>query len=306
MARHSDGLSSDSSRDDANESLRLPSLPRRPDIVERIVSESITNPHVASYRSRAQFTFFAGAEPESLAGYDGQLELAGRCLEWFVFDYIIPELQATPAEYWLAEHTAGLSRQELDDAGQCMKFILGLFEVDRVVAGSEFLARNLLSPSLSCKVAEPLITKEIQNGQLLLGRIFPHRSRYVLSGMAAMMDTRATVQIKSLIAEGVIVPSELAENMDGLGLENLFGRRLDDIETTLTADVLERRIKYYLEQTCGGSLAFDEFSRLIDTCSDPVNLAADLAEQLEICCRHEMDLFFCYVRALWRQRNEDY
>jgi len=60
---------------EADTSVRLPSLPCRHPVVEKLMSGAILDLLVASYRSRAQFTFFCGDEPDHLGGYDGQLEV---------------------------------------------------------------------------------------------------------------------------------------------------------------------------------------------------------------------------------------
>ena len=76
---------------ETDSSVRLPSLPCRHPVVEKMMSGAILDFLVASYRKRAQFAFFCGDEPDHLGGYDGQLEVVGRCLEWFVFDCEIRE-----------------------------------------------------------------------------------------------------------------------------------------------------------------------------------------------------------------------
>ena len=211
------------------DALRLPSLPQRLQILERISAESICDPLVRSYRNRAQFTFLCGAEPAEMGGHDGQLEVVGRCLEWFVFDYDIPELDTTPASYWLQCHADDLTDDQLADAQTCLDFVLGLFEITQVIPGQSFVARDLLRPPLRYHVFEELITNEIQPHQLLLGRLFPYRSDYVLSGMAGIMDAHATGQIKSLINIGKLKPDTVLPTLDGVELENLFGRSVHDI-----------------------------------------------------------------------------
>lgn len=48
---------------EADLSVRLPSLPCRHPVVEKLMSGAIIDFLVASYRRRAQFTFFCGDEP---------------------------------------------------------------------------------------------------------------------------------------------------------------------------------------------------------------------------------------------------
>lgn len=281
-------------------SLRLPSLPRRIDIVERIMSQAIRDPLVAGYRGRAQFTFFCGAEPGELAGYQSQLELVGRCLEWFVFDYIVPELETTPAQHWYDLYAEDLTAQERQDARDCLKFVLGLFEVQEVESEVGFLAGDLLRPPLQHHVREQLLTREIKAGQLLLGRLFPHRESFVLSGMSVVMSHGATEQIKQLIRQGRIKPAAMLEHIDGIELENCFESSFREVRH-LSRDVLEKRLQCYIEQVCPDLVAWTQFQKMMAQAQDPLTMAAEFAEQMEICGRHEMDLIFNMVITLWQR-----
>ncbi|MCP4712187.1 MAG: hypothetical protein GY869_26485 [Planctomycetes bacterium] len=281
------------------EALRLPSLPQRLQILERISAESICDPLVSSYRNRAQFTFFCGAEPAEMGGHDGQLEVVGRCLEWFVFDYDIPELDTTPANYWLQCHADDLSDDQIADAQTCLDFVLGLFEITQIKPGHSFVARDLLRPSLRYTVFEELITNEIHPHQLLLGRLFPYRSDYVLSGMAGIMDAHATGQIKSLINIGKLKPDVVLPTLDGVELENLFGRSVHDLADITDLKIIHHRLRRYLEILPDCPITFSDLRRLIAAAEDPLELAANLTRQFQIFCRHEMDLLFTLISAAW-------
>jgi len=284
-------------------SVRLPSLPQRPEIIERITSEAILDPVVEPYRSRAQFTFFCGADPKELAGYEGQLELVGRCLEWFVFDYIIPELTATPAQHWLLLHQNTLSKQLATDARNCLRYILSLFEVADVAPGHGFLAIDLLRPGKTYTVSEHIVTREIQPGQLLLGRLFPHRKVYILSGMAALMDSHAADKIKQLVDVGQLDPDFIVESLDGIELENLFGRSLHDVAQTKNLAQLHQRLRCYLEIT-SAPIDFLELISRLEFTDDPFELAQQLTEQIPIHYHHEAELILAFLTAIWNQTHK--
>lgn len=287
-----------------SDAVRLPSLPQRLHVLERICSEAIRDPQVSRHRHRAQYTFFCGAEPAEMGGYDGQLEVVGRCLEWFVFDYVIPELEVTPAQHWLNTHAGVLSDQESADAYTCLDFILGLFEIDRVKLGQSFIALDLLLVPLSHLVREELITNEIEPGQLLLGRLFPHRDAYVLSGMAGLMDTHAAGQIKHLIAEEKLKPESILPTLDGVELENLFGRSVHEITEIKDLDDLHQRLRHYLDIVPETPVSFKQLRRFIEKSPDPLELAAEFCRQLQICCRHEMDLLFTIITTTWNLSHQ--
>jgi len=289
-------------RDD-NNAVRLPSLPHRLAILERMMSESILEPKVAVHRRQAQFAFFCGAQPEELGGYEGQLEVVGRCLEWFVFDYMIAELSATPAQYWFARHAGKLAERQRSDCAECLNFVLGIFEVDQVEKQKGFVALDLLRAGKSYKIDERVITGEIQPGQLLLSRLFPHRGGYILSGMAAIMDEEATEDIKGLIAAGKLDPTLILADLDGLELENLFGRTLADIDSGLSRAVLLRRLQGFIEAIHPRQMSFQEVCRLIDKSGDPVEATAQVCQRLALSCRHEIDLLFAYIKAVSKKGN---
>lgn len=289
---------------DPNASIRLPSLPRRLPIVERIMAEAILDPQVAPYRRRCQFTFFCGLQPDQLAGRDGQLELVGRCLEWFVFDYIVPELQTTPAQHWLNNNKHLLNPQELSDATDCLNFILGIFEIAGVIPGEALKARDLLRPGKTYLLPEPVISNEITPGQLLLSRIFPHRGSFALSGMAVVMDESVTREINSLIKQEKLKPEFILPNLDAVELENLFGRSLKDIEQNTSLPLIKQRLKRYLEEICPGLLSFKQLQIIIKNTTDPLQLVNQLSEQPEIHCRHEFDLVLTLMITLWKKSQK--
>lgn len=281
--------------------LRLPSLPQRLTLVERITSQAIELPDVAPYRRRAQFTFLAGDDPAELGGYEGQLEVVGRCLEWFVFDYIIPELDATPAQHWLDLNAPTLSQEQLADVRACLDFVLSLFEVTDIQPGRGFTALDLLRPGHSYQVREHLISNEISTGQLLLGRLFPHRGSFALSGMAALMGEHATEQIKDFIDQGKLKPDNIIQDLDGLELENLFGRSIHYAAAQYHIEEIYSRLRRYLDAFEPPVLSFDDLQQMIETSRDPLRLAADLCQQLPVFCRHEMDLLYALISAAWQK-----
>jgi hypothetical protein len=281
-----------------SEAVRLPSLPKRLEILERISTEAIQDPHISKYRQRAQYTFFGGADPAELGGYEGQLEVVGRCLEWFVYDYYIPDLDATPAVFWLRQNADKLSNEEQANVRDCLNFVLSIYEVADVHPQKGFTAIDLLREPLRYHVSERLITAEIETGQLLLGRLFPHHSSFVLSGMAALMDSHATRQIKEFIISGKLNPAAVVENIDGVELENLFGRSIHESVNISDVDVLYERLHRYLEILQPGAFSLTELQQLVQKSTHAVSLTADLCDNLQIFCRHEIDLLFAYIDAI--------
>ena len=286
----------------AHPALRLASLPGRPAFWERIMSEAILDERAAAWRPRALFTFFCGGEPTELADYDGQLEVVGRCLEWFVFDYTIEELGATPAQLWLARYAEELDQEALADARDCLRFILGLFEVGQVETGRGFYIHDLLRRAQVYHVREPILSREARRGQLIVGRIFPYRDHFALSGMATVLYPSATGHLKQLIAEGEIQPEQLVGNLDGVELENLLGARLEQLEQT-DAAVLEQRLRRYLEAVCPGRMSFAQMERLMHKTGNSLKFAQQVCGALQIRCRHEMDLLFHLLTTAWAQAH---
>jgi hypothetical protein len=280
-------------------SIRLPSLPQRLEVIERIMTEAIADPLVKKYRRRALFTFFCGEEPQSFAGYEGQLEVVGRCLEWFVFDYTIPEINTTPAIYWFKKNSPKLNPDQRNEARNCLDFVVSLFEVTQVKPNEGFVAVDLLRPPLSYGVQEKIITLELREGQLLLGRIFPQDKYYLLSGMVALMNEKATKKIKYFIQIGQLKPQFIVKSLDGLELENFFGRSTTDIETIQDLEVLHRRLRHYLDNIYAGQIEFTGLIEMIKTSHDPFSVTDQLRDELCITCRHELELILEYVMATW-------
>jgi len=281
----------------------MPSLPNRLPMLERILTESIVSPQTSQYRKRAQFTYFCGLTPEELAGYGGQLEVAGRCLEWFVFDYYIPEFEMTPAQHWFSLKGDCLSEADKIIAQDCLRYSLGIFKITHINANG-FVVIDLFRQNQCYEVIESVLTQELSVGQLVLARLFPSGDKYALSGMASVMDAKMAQKMTSLIESGKIVPDDLLPHLDGLELENIFGRSLAQIDRMEDIDKLHERLKYYLEQICPGRLGFYDLLGLMEKCRDPFNIANLLCERLRVTCRHEMDLILAYSMATWFQTHK--
>lgn len=284
--------------------LRLPSLPDRLEMLERIMVEAIADLTVKRYRDRAQFTFFCGYDPRLIGGHEGQLEVVGRCLEWFVYEYVIPELNLTPAQHWFETNEESLSPEDHLTAYTCLQFILGVYVIDEVEPEEGFWVGDLLRDGTPRYVRERLLSQEIHSGQLLLARLFPYQDAHVLSGMATVMSAEATNEIKKFVREGTLVPDEILPYLDGVELENLFGRSLTDVDRMEDLAVLYRQMRYYLEQTCHNKITFKTYLNMIKQAADPFSVAAHLCDHLPLYCRHEMDLVLAYVMATWFQTHK--
>lgn len=285
--------------DSLQATIRLPSLPQRQGLIELLMAEAIQQPIIADYRDRAQFTFFCGADPSEQCGYESQLEAVGRCLEWFVFDYHIPEVEATPAQYWFMHHGECLSAEQRQSIRQALRFVLSVYEITHVQPGDSFIARDLLRNPLSYPVRESVVTGEIAEQQLLFGRLFPSEGSYQLSGMAAFMNASATARMKALIRDGRIRANEVTANLDGVGLENLFQRSLRDIDTINDEGLVRRRLRDYLTRINPGHYSLEDLFSFMGHCDDPFEFAARATAQLDIACNHEVDVVCSYMIRWW-------
>ncbi len=285
------------------EPVRLPSLPRRHPLVERIMSEAIEEDIVLKYRRRAQFTFFCGAEPEVLAGYDGQLEIVGRCLEWFVFDCLIPDLELTPVEIWFDNYGDSLDEKDLEMAGNYLDFILGIFEIGNVLVGKGFTAIDLLRDEKVYPVYEDVISEEIEPGQLLLARLYPRGSHYILSGMAVIMSPLAMKDIRLLISNGKLIPDQVLSRLDGVELENLFGRSLHELEDHTGFLQAEKRLKRYLSEVYNAGITYGDLELFIRDGQAMTDLEAFLDESIPFFNRHERELIISLSHILWRNSH---
>jgi|GEM_PF-1097412 len=293
----------DLNKQDGDSSIRLSSLPNRLPMLEHIMTESIKPKCVEPYRKRAQFTFFCGLKPYELSGYEGQLEVAGRCLEWFVFDYVIPNINMTPAKYWFEQAKNSLSEDQQGIARDCLRFRLGIFKIV-AVNGHVITVVDILRKQLQLSIHEIELSKSLQIGQLLLARIFPQDNHFVLSGMTSVMSVKFAQQMCRCIDSGQLMPVEIVENLDGLELENLFGRSLEQVDRMEDIDKLHERLKYYLEHICPDRLGFYDLLGLVEKCRDPFSIASTLCDRLQVMCRHEMDLILAYSMATWYQTHK--
>ncbi len=278
--------------------VRLASLPGRLQIVEQIMSEAIRAPQIRPYCPRAQWTFFCGVTPEQRVGYAGQLEAAGRCLEWFTFDYKIPLFNLTPAQLWLKANKSKLSTEKYHQACECLDFISGIFVIQSVTP-CELDAADLLRASQHYHITENIMTPEMHDGQLLIGRLFPHDEHYVISGMASLLSDQAAGRLRALIADDELEPEIVVDELDGITLENLCGRNLLEIDHLEDLDLLLSRLRYYVEEICPGGITYARLMDLLNNSDEPFTIAEQLCIRLDIECQFEMEVVLAYVVSAW-------
>lgn len=285
-------------RHEGSSGLRLPSLPDRLPLLERLLAEAIEIPVVQAYRKRAHFTFFCGYRPDELAGYDAQLEAVGRCLEWFVFDYRIAELDQTPAEHWFELNEEHFTPDDHLLAHRCLEFILGLFEVMHVEPHQGLWLTDLLREQPTY-VRESHLSAEVREGQLLLGRLFPFQDIYCLSGMATVMPQEATDDVKRLLSQMSTDRYSLIEGLDGIELENLFGRTLSQIDRCEDLGLLHERMSQFLATVGPAEMSFSTYLDRINRSADAFDVVSRLEAAIPITCPHELALITSLVTATW-------
>jgi len=276
--------------------LRLSSLPGRFPILERIMTEAIALPLVQDYRKRAQAVFFLGADPAETAGYEGQLEAVGRCLEWFVFDYEIPELAKTPAQYWFEQAAETLNVVQRQAVRDCLRFVCGLFEVQEVTRGTGFEVLDLLRPPLRYVVYDKLVSEEVQEGQLLVGRLFPHQGNFLLSGMASLLNEQATARMKELVQDRPLTQFKLVADLDGITLEGFLGRDPAEIHGWSAATLRERFSRYL--QVCGDKVSLTEIEAWYEDADGFETLLEELTELLAVADEDELEMLAMMLMAL--------
>ena len=282
--------------------IRLAGAPSRLGVLDRMMAQSIVDPQVEPYRRRALFTFFRGKTPPQSLDHQGQLEGVGRCLDWFVFDYTIPTLGLTPAQHWFKMHTPELSAIEWIDARDCLKFTVSLFVIEQVHPGKCFIARDLLRDDRVHLVNETIITDDITPGQLLVARLFPHRSAFILSGTAVVMDASCTGDIQTLLDSGRIDTAHLVEHLDALELDNMICTALS--RDTLPVNHLpgvRQRLVHYVTDICSGELSESMLNDMIKYSPDPDSLTRTICRRLHVQCRHETKLIAEMIASAWNE-----
>ena len=121
--------------------------------------------------------------------------------------------------------------------------------------------------------------------------------------MAVLMTENATDEIKQFILDDKLNPDFILPTLDGLELENLFGRSLRDIETNEPLTILLELLRRYVEEICPGKMTFEQLHNYIIHTDDVVELFTKVCRELEIYCHHEIELISSIILAIWNKTH---
>ncbi len=147
----------------------------------------------------------------------------------------------------LTQNFDELNKKGLDVFIGWRKNIYGFFEVAEVERGRYFQAREVWTDR-EYKVLEYMGTLQMEEGDILLGRLFPYQRNYILSGVATRWKKELNYSIKREVArikekEGKIdlTPKEVEKYLFQKGKERVAGKEREMIEKRL-----RRKLHHYL------------------------------------------------------------
>jgi hypothetical protein len=169
--------------------------------------------------NKTQKKFFGGKLPRYSSEHEIKTAI-GRHIEWFIFDNPLKRLGGrTPFEHFLHINQDKFGEEDREIYEGFNKNIFGIFEVKNIERGYGFTLRNLADDK-EYEVREKRATYQLQDGQCIIGRIFPFRGYYTLSGGVRSWPR----EIAHNLSQGFVEIRERCRDatIDPLTIENIF------------------------------------------------------------------------------------
>lgn len=258
-----------------------------------------SDPYLRWEKTRRMNEFFGNSPYKIFSSNQQQLEMAfGRFLEWFTFDYVSQHYEMTPLDVLLTQNFDELSQKELDIFIGWRKNIYGFFEVAEVERGRYFLAREIWTDR-EYKVLEYMATLQIEEGDLLLGRLFPYRGNYTLSGVAIRLEKelsytvkREAARIKERGGKIEITPQEAERD--------LFQKREGEVEGN-RIEMIEKKLRRKLHHYLGKKFKLKDLQRLMEKAEGPEEILTEFSSKTLFKTHREADEFAQLVFDYWNQ-----
>lgn len=255
------------------------------------------DPYLRWEKTRQMNEFFGNSPYKIYSSNQQQLEMAlGRFLEWFTFDYVSQHYEMTPLDVLLTQNFDELSQKELDIFIGWRKNIYGFFEITEVERGRYFLAREIWT-GREYKVLEYMGTLQIEEGDFMLGRLFPYQGNYALSGVASRWKKELSYSIKREVArirerEGKIdlTPKEVERYLFKKGEERIAGKEREMIEKRL-----RRKLHHYL----GKRFKLKDLQSLMEKAEGPDEILKEFSSQIRFKTNREADEFTHLIIDYW-------
>jgi len=256
-----------------------------------------SDPYLPWEKTRQMNDFFGGSPFKIYSHSQHQLEMAlGRFLEWFAFDYVSQHYGQTPLDVLLTQNFDELSQKELDIFIGWRKNVYGFFEITEVKRGKHFLAREIRTDR-EYKVLEYTATLQMEEGDILWGKLFPYQGNYTLSGVASRWKKELSYPMKREIAR----IKERGGKIDftpKVVERNLFHKKEEEVEGK-EREMIEKRLRRKLHCYLGKRFKLKDLQRLMEKAEGPDEILKEFSSQIRFKTNREADEFTHLIIDYW-------
>ncbi len=266
--------------------------------LQKVLTSPSLNPNMKRTFKRAKYTFFGDELPYYVESDKYQYEQAlCRCLEWFVFDtkVTIDFSKLSPAEHWLNSSRDHLSSEEIENYEQLMSPIFGVFEISQVDKGSGIRIYDV-QDEREYYIYEKLGTISMVKGGTLIGRIFPWKSDYIMSGAMSFFPRGG---FKDLI-NNFSTQGRSIEKFDALIWEMYFKlNKTEPIEKLTSLNTNKKKVLPFLNLLTNGTLTWNSLLKQIKEAEGPFDFIDPLMTEIKFFSSTEKELLTKYLLNLW-------
>lgn len=243
---------------------------------------------------QVKWDFFGDEYPYYAVGEE-EYDLAWkRLMDWFVFEYLIEEIQKTPLEAFLEEYQSKLSPEELKMYHSFRRNIYGLFRVEKVVPGKEIEGINLLD-GCYYTLRDKKESRYLQEGMVFVARILPVKGYWQLLGNLHPLPDEAVEVLEKRYPLSASAPYP---RVGPLEVERIFSSLVTD-EDLKDLEIVEQRLSIILQKCAPESLTLEDIRKRIRESSYPSEAFDDLYESMEFDYEEELDELQNLLFALW-------
>ncbi len=266
--------------------------------LQKLLTSPSLNPNMKRTFKRAKFTFFGDELPYYVESDKFQYQQAlCRCLEWFVFDtkVTIDFSELSPAEHWLKNSRDHLSSEEVENYEQLMSPVFGVFEITQIDKGSGIRIYDV-QDEREYYIHEKLGTISMVRGGTLIGRIFPWKGDYIMSGAMSFFPKGG---FKDLIND-FSTQGRSVEKFDALTWEMYFKlNKTEPIEKLKSLNANKKKIIPFLNLLTRGTLTWNSLLNQIKEAEEPFDFIDPLMAEIEFFSSTEKELLTRYLLNLW-------
>jgi len=266
--------------------------------VQQLLSSSSIDSNMQRLFERSQYSFFGDAGPYYFQPNTFEYKGAkGRCLEWFVFDtqVTIGSVRLSPAGHWLNLNKPFLSSEDVKVYNKMLSPLFSVFEVSEVNRGRGIRVFDVWDDT-SYYIYEKMGSLQIKPGNSLVGRLFPWRDHYTMSGVISVFPKGGFKGLlNSFVQKGGAI-----ERFNALTWEMYFKlNKKIPIDTIESLEELRKKFAPFLALVTNEMITWEQIIAQMQQTENVFDVVDHFMPKITFFTGEEKQIFANYLMRIW-------